>query len=73
MRDEDEDRGTRPGNGERETLWPHPNSVTGMGNEDPHVWTWGGRVTLYLDGAFGPSYSPRVTDRSPTGNEVRGP
>ena len=24
-------------------------------------------------GAFGPSYSPPPTDRSPTGNEVRGP
>ena len=48
-RDEDEDRGPRPGNGERETLWPHLNSVSGTGNEDPPMWTWGGRVTLYLD------------------------
>ena len=32
---EDEERGTRPGNEARETLRPYPNSVTGTGNEDP--------------------------------------
>ena len=30
--DEDEERGTRPGNEARETLRPYPNSVTGTGN-----------------------------------------
>ena len=33
--DENEERGLRPGNEARETLWPHPNSVTGTGNKDP--------------------------------------
>ena len=41
-RDEDEDRGSRPGNGERETLWPHLNSVSGTGNEDPPCVDMGG-------------------------------
>ena len=41
-RDEDEERGTRPGNQARETLWPHPNSVTGTGNEDPPCVDMGG-------------------------------
>ena len=41
-RDEDEERGTRPGNEARETLRPHPNSVTGTGNEDPPYVDIGG-------------------------------
>ena len=41
-RDEDEDRGPRSGNGERETLWPHLNSVLGTGNEDPPCVDMGG-------------------------------
>ena len=41
-RDKDEDRGPRPGNGERETLWPHLNSVSGTGNEDPPCVDMGG-------------------------------
>ena len=45
--DENEERGTRPGNEARETLRPYPNSVTGTGTR--HVLTWGGRVTLFLD------------------------
>ena len=38
----DEERGTRLGNEARETLWPHPNSVTGTGNEDPPCVDMGG-------------------------------
>ena len=49
FRTENEERGTRPGNEARETLWPHPNSVTGTGNEDPPCVDMGGRVTLFLD------------------------
>ena len=45
----DEERGTRPGNKARETLRPHPNSVSGTGNEDPPCVDMGGRVTLFLD------------------------
>ena len=49
-RDEDEERGMRPGNEARETQRPYPNSVTGTGNEDPPcVDMGGGRVTLFLD------------------------
>ena len=29
-------------NGERETLWPRPNSVSGTGNEDPPCVDMGG-------------------------------
>ena len=36
------DRGSRPQNGERETLWPHLNSVSGTGNEDPPCVDMGG-------------------------------
>ena len=36
------ERGTRTRTGERETLWPHPNSVTGTGNEDPPCVDMGG-------------------------------
>ena len=39
---ENEERGTRPGNEARETLRPHPNSVTGTGNEDPPCMDMGG-------------------------------
>ena len=41
-RDEDEERGTRPRNEALETLRPHPNSVTGTGNEDPPCVDMGG-------------------------------
>ena len=41
--------GNEAGNEARETLWPHPNSVTGTGNEDPPCVDMGGRVTLFLD------------------------
>ena len=40
--DEDEDRGSRPGNGERETLLPHLNSVSGTWNVDPPCVDMGG-------------------------------
>ena len=36
------DRGSRPGNEERETLWPRLNSVSGTGNEDPPCVDMGG-------------------------------
>ena len=42
MRDQDEERGMRPGNEARETLRPYPNSVTGTGNEDPPCVDMGG-------------------------------
>ena len=41
-RNEDEERGTRPGNEAQETLRPYPNSVTGTGNEDPPCVDMGG-------------------------------
>ena len=40
--DEDEERGTSPGNEARETLRPYPNSVKGTGNEDPPCVDMGG-------------------------------
>ena len=36
------DWGSRPGNGEQETLWPRLNSVSGTGNEDPPCVDMGG-------------------------------
>ena len=34
--------GTNDRNGERETLWPRPNSVSGTGNKDPPCVDMGG-------------------------------
>ena len=42
--DEDEDRGPRPGNRERETLWPHLNSV----------WERGTRTCVDMGGTSDP-------------------
>ena len=41
-RPEQRNEGTNDRNGERETLWPRPNSVSGMGNEDPPCVDMGG-------------------------------
>ena len=41
-RPERRNEGTNDRNGERETLWPRPDSVSGTGNEDPPCVDMGG-------------------------------